>query len=657
MSVRKALCSKLIFGKYRIKNLIAKGTFGEVYQGINILDKKYYALKIEEAKNEISVLNQEAYILMLLKGPGIPSVFSYGKKDRYNILVENLLGKSIERIWKEKKKKFNLKDICMFSIQALERIEYVHKKNFIHRDIKPGNFLVGNPDTSQIYLIDFGNAKKYKSSRTGKHIQYNKNNYIFGTTIFLSLNVLKGIEQTRKDDLESFGIMIIYLYKGTLPWCHMHCKTIFQTLNKMLELKKNTPFEKLCEDMPQEICEYLKYVNNLSFEQTPDYKYLRSLFLNILANNGMKNDCIFSWCNRNIIPNRIKYNTRNNSLNRIYSNLKLLKTIDRPKNDRNVLTLNITEEELNNKKTIDITQKNKELNDFSEIMKTDNFKNDNTMEIKKIDNEYKHIKKNDDFKIDDYNNFIINKELNKEIKGNKKVIYVKKYNDLELTDLNNNNIIPKKDRIKDLNNKISKTDYFINPMPKPINKNNIKAIKKKDNLKMKNIILGDSLRLNVPNKIRNCFNINNININSNSYNNLTYVTIFKKSNPQELDKAENIKINQIKVKNIKTQREDNFYTGKSQNNSRTGSFYFKPCIYKPIFKSKTNLKEDKNDNKNKLTKKKIIVYDYHSKINRANLLEKSPKEPKLKIISRLRNNINYLSNFINKPHVYRTNLI
>ena len=81
--MRKVLGSKLIFGKYRIKNLIAKGTFGEVYQGINILDKKSYALKFEEAQHEISVLREETYILMLLKGPGIPSVISYGKKDRY----------------------------------------------------------------------------------------------------------------------------------------------------------------------------------------------------------------------------------------------------------------------------------------------------------------------------------------------------------------------------------------------------------------------------------------------------------------------------------------------------------------------------------------------------------------------------------------------
>ena len=604
--MRKVLGSKLIFGKYRIKNLIAKGTFGEVYQGINILDKKSYALKFEEAQHEISVLREETYILMLLKGPGIPSVISYGKKDRYNVLVENLLGNSMEKIWKERNRRLNLKDTCMFAIQALERIEFVHKKNFLHRDIKPGNFLVGNPDTSQIYLIDFGNAKKYKSSRTGKHVQYNKNSYIFGTTIFLSLNILKGIEQTRKDDLESFGIMLIYLYKGTLPWCHMKCKTIFQTLHKILELKKSISAEKLCEDMPREFCEYLKYVNNLSFEQEPDYKYLRTLFVNILVKNGMKNDCIFSWYNRNIIPNRIKYNTRNNSLNRIYSSLKLLKTINRTIISANNLTaVNTIEQGAKNERTIEIPPKIHDINNYTDIIRTNNFKNDRKIEIKKIDNEYKPNKK--------LNDYIIYKPLNKENKGHKKIIFVKKDNDFDSTNINNKNEISNRNRMKILTHKISKDKYLLtSPVKKVLNHKKINESKKKENLKLKNIILNNSLQIKPPNKISNCININNININSNSNSNFTYVTIFKKSN-QDINRNKNRNINPLKSKNIRTQRENNFY---SQNISNNGSFYFHPCIYKSIFKSKNNLNEEKKQNSNQLSKKNSTIFTYQSKIKK-----------------------------------------
>ena len=165
--IEKAFKSKLIFGKYLLKYLIAKGSFGEVYMGTNIFEKKNYALKIENSQNWKSFLKEEAYTLLLVKGPGIPSMISFGVSNKYHILVEELLGESIQALWLKNKNKFNLKDTCMFAIQALERIEYIHSKNFLHRDIKPGNFLVGNPDKSQIYLIDFGNAKKFRSSRTG----------------------------------------------------------------------------------------------------------------------------------------------------------------------------------------------------------------------------------------------------------------------------------------------------------------------------------------------------------------------------------------------------------------------------------------------------------------------------------------------------------
>ena len=231
--------------------------------------------------------------------------------------------------------------------------------------------------------------------------------------------------------------MLIYLYKGTLPWCHMKCKSIFQTLQKILELKKSIPPEKLCEDMPPEFCEYLKYINNLTFEQEPNYKYLRSLFLNILAKNGMKNDCIFSWYNRNIIPNRIKYSTRNNSLNRIYSNLKLLKTIN---NTANNLTANITEKGSRNKMTIEISHKSKDFNNFSDIIKVNDIKNEKKSEIKEIDNENKQHKR--------INNFILNKQLNKKNNGNKQVIFIKKDNDFTPTNINNNDKISNKNRMK-----------------------------------------------------------------------------------------------------------------------------------------------------------------------------------------------------------------
>jgi casein kinase 1 len=168
------LKDKLIFGKYKIVELISKGSFGKIYLAKNIETKKLYAVKAESRYCENPLLETEAYTLYNLKGLGIPSVISYGYFGKYNVLVQTLLGKSLNRIWLENNKKLNLKDICMIAIQTLDRIEFVHSKYYIHRDIKPANFLVGYPDSSLIYLIDFANARKYRSSRTGKHIKNNK---------------------------------------------------------------------------------------------------------------------------------------------------------------------------------------------------------------------------------------------------------------------------------------------------------------------------------------------------------------------------------------------------------------------------------------------------------------------------------------------------
>ena len=291
--------SRLIFGKYSIKYLISKGSFGEVYLGTNIINGKNYALKVEEIKSGILYLKNECYILLNLKGPGIPSVISFGVSDNYNILVENLLGKSIWDIWNEKKCKFILKDTCLFAIQAISLLEYVHSKNYLHRDIKPANFLVGNPDNSQLYLIDFGNAKKFRSSKTGKHIMYMKSKFIKGALLFLSMNIFRGIETTRKDELESLGLVIIYLFLGSLPWSNEKFYSIKDGFIKIASIRQKFSNEDICKGMPKEMNDYMNYVMSLNYEQCPNYEYLRKLFMNVLAKIGESNEALFSWVDKN----------------------------------------------------------------------------------------------------------------------------------------------------------------------------------------------------------------------------------------------------------------------------------------------------------------------------------------------------------------------
>jgi casein kinase 1 len=286
----------LIFGKYRLTKIIGTGSFGNVYQGKNIINNKNVAIKVEKKNNEMNLLEKESFYLYSLKGIGIPEVISFGYCGNYNILVQTLLGESLGNIFFSNNFFFSLKDICMFTIQILQRIEYVHSKYIIHRDIKPENFLIGEPDKYLIYLIDFGLSKKYKSSRTNKHVKFQLTKKFTGTARYASINSIRGVEQSRRDDLEAVGYMLLYfLNRGNLPWKGISCKERADKYYKIYQMKKNLNYDIFCKNMPKEIIAYIKYCRALKFEQRPDYGYLRSLFQNILKKNGLYNDLHFSW--------------------------------------------------------------------------------------------------------------------------------------------------------------------------------------------------------------------------------------------------------------------------------------------------------------------------------------------------------------------------
>ena len=284
---------QIFFNKYVPQKLLYKSEFSCVYQGINIIKKEPVVIKIENKMAMNNILESEAFILFTLKGFGIPNIISYGKNKKYNILVEELLGPSLNDILNLKKIKngFPIKDICMIAIQGLDRLEFIHSKNIIHRDIKPNNFLIGRKDESIIYLIDFGFARKYKSSRTGKFVKFTNVGKLFGSIAFSSINANSGYEQSIRDDLESFGYMLIYLAKKYLPWMNIR-KMINKTKQaiEVCKIKKLIKIEKICEGLPEEFIDYIKYCRKLEFENKPNYDYLRNLFTLILMKENQKND-------------------------------------------------------------------------------------------------------------------------------------------------------------------------------------------------------------------------------------------------------------------------------------------------------------------------------------------------------------------------------
>ena len=285
----------LIFGRYKIIRKLDEGSFGIVCLGINIKTNEKVAIKLEPRNNPLNFLETEAYYLFILKGTGIPKIHTYGQKDKYNILVESLLGKSLNKIFFNNNRYLCIKDVSMIAIQVIERLKFIHSKYIIHRDIKPENFLIGYDDPFIIYLIDFGLSKKYRSSRTGRHVQFSVPKRITGTARYSSLNSLRGCQVSRRDDLEAVAYMLIFFMRGDLPWEGVEAKNKTDKYRKIYRLKKLYTPEKLCQNLPKEMSEFLRYCRNLDFEQEPNYEYCSSLFNNILIKNGTYNDLIFSW--------------------------------------------------------------------------------------------------------------------------------------------------------------------------------------------------------------------------------------------------------------------------------------------------------------------------------------------------------------------------
>lgn len=285
----------IIEHKYKIIKKIGEGSFGKIFSGINDNTKEEVAIKIEEDHN-MSVLKNEAIMYTVLReNYGIPNIRTWGKEGKFNYLVIDYLGKSLEELKLLCNGKMELKTVLLIGMQMIERIQLVHEKGIIHRDIKPENFLFGNDiykDT--LYLIDFGLAKEY--CRNGKHnkIEYNRN--LIGTARYVSINTHNGVSPSRRDDLESIGYILLYLLNGDLPWQGIVERNREIKQKQIGDIKKELKLWDIYNDTtPGEIFLFIDYCRKLKYEENPNYEYLKNILNNLFNLKAYKKDNKFQW--------------------------------------------------------------------------------------------------------------------------------------------------------------------------------------------------------------------------------------------------------------------------------------------------------------------------------------------------------------------------
>ena len=275
--------NKILCDEYIIFKKIGNGSFGDVYIAYD-RNKNLVAIKTEKANRNARLIYEYKIYIRLLKYQmkGIPDIYKLIQTSEYNMMIMELLGPSLEKVYMCCNNKFKLETIYNIAIQIITLLENIHNRGIIHRDIKPNNFLIDCKNVNRINIMDFGLSKKY-IDEYGNHIDFKLLNSFVGTARYASLNIHNGIEPTRRDDLESLGYMLIYFAKGKLPWQGLARGKKEQ--NRIIgEYKNKITITELCNELPVCFSQYIWYCRNLKYNETPNYYYMKNLFNKLYKN-------------------------------------------------------------------------------------------------------------------------------------------------------------------------------------------------------------------------------------------------------------------------------------------------------------------------------------------------------------------------------------
>lgn len=275
--------TKINDGEFEVVKRLGAGCFGEVWRGKKVSTQEEVAVKFEyrESKSAPQLFREVEVIKSLRENAtpqGVVECLYFGKEDKFNCMVMEILGKSLEDHVQTCGGKLTAKTTTLIAEQVLQRIEYFHSKKIVHRDIKPENFMFGIKNrVHHVYIIDFGLSKLYWDGTRNSHAVQKSGLSLTGTARYASINAHKGVEQSRRDDLEAIGHMFLYFLRGALPWSGLDAKTQEEKYKKICEKKESTQLPDLCKGFPDAFQNYLAYCRGLSFGDKPDYDKMYTL--------------------------------------------------------------------------------------------------------------------------------------------------------------------------------------------------------------------------------------------------------------------------------------------------------------------------------------------------------------------------------------------